>query len=68
VWRKLIDEARAAGEIHPDLDPRAARMLIIGGLNWATEWWNPNRGSLRTVITTAQLLTRQGLAAPRQEP
>jgi len=68
VWRKLIDEATAAGEIHPELDPRAARMLIIGGLNWATEWWNPNRGSLRTVITTAQLLTRQGLAAPRQEP
>jgi AcrR family transcriptional regulator len=64
VWRRLIDEARAAGEIHPDLDPRAARMLIIGGLNWATEWWNPNRGSLRTVINTAQLLTRQGLAAP----
>jgi len=64
VWRRLIDEARAAGEIHPDLDPRAARMLIIGGLNWATEWWNPSRGSLRTVINTAQLLTRQGLAAP----
>ncbi|MDT7670746.1 MAG: TetR/AcrR family transcriptional regulator, cholesterol catabolism regulator [Pseudonocardiales bacterium] len=64
VWRRLIDEARAAGEIHPDLDPRAARMLIIGGLNWATEWWNPNRGSLRTVINTAKLLTRQGLAAP----
>lgn len=64
VWRALIDDARARGEIHPDLDPRAARMLIIGGLNWATEWWNPNRGSLRTVIHTAQLLTRQGLAAP----
>jgi len=64
VWRELIDQARAAGEIHPDLDPRAARMLIIGGLNWATEWWNPNRGSLRTVINTAQLLTRQGLRAP----
>lgn len=64
VWRKLIDDAREAGELHPDLDPRAARMLILGGLNWATEWWNPNRGSLRSVINTAQLIARHGLAAP----
>jgi TetR/AcrR family transcriptional regulator, cholesterol catabolism regulator len=64
LWRKLVNEARAAGELHPGLDPMAARMLILGGLNWATEWWNPNRGSLRTVIATAQLLARQGLAAP----
>jgi hypothetical protein len=64
VWRGLIEEARAAGEIHPELDPRAARMLILGGLNWATEWWNPERGSLHSVIRTAQLLTRNGLASP----
>jgi AcrR family transcriptional regulator len=64
VWRKLIEQARVAGELHPDLDPRAARMLILGGLNWATEWWNPGRGSLRSVITTAQLMARQGLGTP----
>jgi hypothetical protein len=27
-------------------------------------WWNPSKHSLRTVISTAQLLARQGLAAP----
>jgi TetR/AcrR family transcriptional regulator, cholesterol catabolism regulator len=68
VWRTLIEDAQARGEIHPDLDSRAARMLIIGGLNWATEWWDPNRGSLRTVINTAQLLTTRGLAAPSSPP
>lgn len=64
VWRKLVNDAVEAGELHPDLDPRSARMLILGGLNWATEWWNPERHSLHSVISTAQLLARQGLAAP----
>lgn len=64
VWRRLIERARAAGEIHPELDPRITRMLILGALNWATDWWNPNRGSLRSVVATAQLLVRQGLAPP----
>jgi TetR/AcrR family transcriptional regulator, cholesterol catabolism regulator len=64
VWRTLVDEARQTGELHPELDPTAARMLLLGGLNWATEWWNPERQSLQTVISTAQLLARQGLMAP----
>lgn len=64
VWRTLVEDARQAGELHPELDTTAARMLVIGGLNWATEWWNPERHPLQTVIRTAQLLARQGLAAP----
>jgi AcrR family transcriptional regulator len=64
VWRDLVDEAMRSGELNPALDSRAARMLVLGGLNWATEWWNPERHSLHTVISTAQLLARQGLAAP----
>jgi TetR/AcrR family transcriptional regulator, cholesterol catabolism regulator len=63
LWRSLIDDAVAAGEISPELDPRAARMLVIGALNWAPEWWNPERGSLADTVVTAQLLVRHGLAA-----
>jgi AcrR family transcriptional regulator len=68
VWRTLIEQARQAGEINPELDPRAARMLIIGALNSATEWYDPDRGPLRKVIETAQLLTRHGLAGPQPNP
>ncbi|GAA2862265.1 TetR/AcrR family transcriptional regulator [Pseudonocardia halophobica] len=64
IWRELIDAGRVAGEIHPGLDPRAARMLILGALNWACEWWSPGRGSLRSVVFTAQALVRRGLAPP----
>ncbi|QJY47477.1 TetR/AcrR family transcriptional regulator [Pseudonocardia broussonetiae] len=63
LWRGLVDDAVAAGEIDPDLDPRAARMLVIGALNWAPEWWDPARGTLAETVATAQRLVRRGLAA-----
>ncbi|ALL79900.1 hypothetical protein AD006_31930 (plasmid) [Pseudonocardia sp. EC080610-09] len=63
LWRELLDDARASGELDRELDPRAARMLVLGALNWACEWWDPRRGSLHTVITTAQILVRRGLVA-----
>jgi TetR/AcrR family transcriptional regulator, cholesterol catabolism regulator len=63
LWRRLLTEARQAGELREDVDPRAARMLILGALNWAPEWWNPRRGSLDAVIRTAQSIVRNGLAA-----
>jgi AcrR family transcriptional regulator len=62
VWRKLFKDAAASGEIDPDLDPYIARMLVIGSLNWAVEWWNPRRGNLDTVVKMAQRMVRNGLA------
>jgi AcrR family transcriptional regulator len=63
MWRKLLQDADNAGLLRPDLDPSAARMLVLGALNWAAEWWNPRRGSLEIVVRTAQSLVRHGLAA-----
>lgn len=63
VWRGLIADAAAAGELRADLDPRAARLLILGALNWAAEWWNPRRGPLDVIVHTAQSLVRHGLSA-----
>jgi AcrR family transcriptional regulator len=61
MWRKLLQDADNAGLLRPDLDPMAARMMVLGALNWAAEWWNPRRGSLDTVVRTAQSLVRHGL-------
>jgi AcrR family transcriptional regulator len=61
LWRRLLDEARAAGDVRADIDLRAARMLVMGALNWTPEWWNPDHGSLADVIKTAQSLVRNGL-------
>jgi TetR/AcrR family transcriptional regulator, cholesterol catabolism regulator len=61
MWRKLLQDADNAGLMRPDLDPMAARMMVIGALNWAAEWWNPRRGSIDVVVRTAQSLVRHGL-------
>ncbi|WP_433781505.1 TetR/AcrR family transcriptional regulator [Actinomycetospora sp. CA-101289] len=61
VWRRLVEEAVAAGELAGDVDVRAARMLVLGALNWAPEWWDPQRGSLEDVVAVAQHVVRSGL-------
>jgi AcrR family transcriptional regulator len=61
VWRELIQAAADAGLLRADLDLRAARMMILGALNWAAEWWNPRRGSLDVVVRTAQSMVRHGI-------
>ncbi|NNH70445.1 TetR/AcrR family transcriptional regulator [Nocardia uniformis] len=65
LWRALFDEAAAAGELRPELDSTVARMLVLGALNWAAEWWTPTRGSLDTVVATAQSIVRNGLSDDR---
>lgn len=35
LWRSLIMSAKEAGELDPDLDPHAARTLLMGAVNWA---------------------------------
>ena len=61
VWRALVDEAVAAGEMAGDVDTRAARMLVLGALNWAPEWWDPERNSLEEVVATVQQIVGHGL-------
>ncbi|WP_245818832.1 MULTISPECIES: TetR/AcrR family transcriptional regulator [Haloechinothrix] len=63
VWHELFEAARKAGELRADLDPMVARMLVMGALSWAAEWWNPRRESLATVTKTAVSFIRNGLQA-----
>lgn len=71
IWRGLFDDAVTDGQLRPDLDPRIAQMLVLGALNWAAEWWDPQRGSLDAIVANAQSLVRSGLiaeAAPEARP
>jgi AcrR family transcriptional regulator len=63
LWNELLHAAHAAGAVRDDLDLPAARMLVIGALNWTAEWWNPDHGSLTDLIRTAQSLVRHGLSS-----
>ena len=42
VWRELVQAAMDSGRIRQDLDPSAVRLLILGALNWAPEWYRPD--------------------------
>ncbi|BBY74094.1 hypothetical protein MPRF_09930 [Mycolicibacterium parafortuitum] len=63
MWRKLFDEAVAEGTIDPGLDVRTAQLLVMGGLNWAAEWFDPRKFSIDDVVRNAQILVRNGLTA-----
>ena len=54
LWRVLIEDLERAGQLRPELSPPLARMLVLGALNWATEWWQTTEGPLEPLIATAQ--------------
>jgi TetR/AcrR family transcriptional regulator, cholesterol catabolism regulator len=62
-WRQLFLAARDEGALRADVDPELAQLLLVGALNWATEWWTPKRGPLEKVIATAQAIVRHGIEA-----
>lgn len=61
IWRELLADAQRAGQLCPDVDLRAAQGLIIGALSWSTEWWEPERRNLQSLIKNAQDLVRFGI-------
>jgi TetR/AcrR family transcriptional regulator, cholesterol catabolism regulator len=61
VWRSLIAELEAAGQLRSDVDPAVARMIVLGALNWAAEWWDPQRGPIDEVISTTQSMVLHSL-------
>jgi TetR/AcrR family transcriptional regulator, cholesterol catabolism regulator len=66
IWRRLFDDARADGQLRDDLDTRIAQLLVIGALNWSTEWFDPRRSSVDNVVSNAQVLVRNGLSPARR--
>lgn len=64
IWRKLFVEGQIDGSVRSDIDLESARMLIIGALNWAPEWWSAARQPIDDLIAVAQTFIRSGLAAP----
>lgn len=63
LWRRLFDNALEEGQIRTDLDTRYAQLLVLGALNWAAEWRDPQRDSVDSIVVNAQSLVRHGLSA-----
>jgi TetR/AcrR family transcriptional regulator, cholesterol catabolism regulator len=63
IWRRLFDEARANGQLRPDLDARHAQLLVLGALNWSAEWFDPRRSSVDAIVSNALVLVRNGISS-----
>lgn len=64
VWRQLLEDARAAGQLRSDIDLSATRMLLLGALNWSTEWYrpDPSGAGAERIARDAVALLLEGLA------
>jgi AcrR family transcriptional regulator len=55
-YDQLIAAAMASGELDPSVDRSALRMLVVGAINWAPEWYRASGTS--TSDGVADLLVR----------
>lgn len=62
-WRALFEEGRARGELRADLDLSLVRMLLFGAMNWAIEWYDPEKGPIRKIAEQASELVLRGVLA-----
>lgn len=70
VFRSLIEEAKASGEVREDVDPRLAALSILGSTNWVYRWFRPGGAfsiqqiaSQLTDMAIRGIATEAGLAA-----
>lgn len=64
LWRKLLEDAVAAGEVRSDIDMTMLRMLMIGSMNWAVEWFRPGMAPPSYLANAMQTLFFDGAATP----
>ena len=43
LWRGLVNELYSAGLIDPSVSQDSVRLLLLGALNWAGEWYRTGR-------------------------
>lgn len=41
LWRGLLEEGMATGQLRTDLDPSVMRLFLLGGMNTTVEWYQP---------------------------
>jgi AcrR family transcriptional regulator len=65
-WDELLVAARDGGAIRSDLNLSAARMLILGALNWTAEWYQPGGALTPSELAAhATAIVLEGLRARR---
>ncbi len=68
IWQALLDTALEQGEIRPDADLSAVRMLLLGALNWSVEWYRPGRLDAAEIARQLSRMILRGIETPKPEP
>lgn len=66
LWSSILKDAAKSGDLRSDVDVHTAQMLLLGALNWTSEWWDPARGSIDLLVENAKTFIRRGLEAQKK--
>lgn len=67
-WRGLLAEARDTGALREGVDVSLVRLLMMGALNWCTEWYDKKRGPVVAVVEQACGLLLHGVLEDSEVP
>lgn len=56
MWADLLTDLQSAGHVAPDAHTGLSRLALFGAMNFAVEWFDPDRGNLDQL---AEVITRQ---------
>lgn len=69
LWRELLKDAAAAGEIRADLDLSVVLMMVQGALNWTVEWYrSPQDLSPEDLANLLCVLIFEGMSTRHRTP
>jgi TetR/AcrR family transcriptional regulator, cholesterol catabolism regulator len=61
-WRRMLADARRAGEIRADLDLPVLRLQLLGAINWTVEWYRPGKRSTQEIAAQLAATLFDGIA------
>lgn len=63
MWTDLLIDLRDAGEIAVDVPLGMSRLALFGAMNFAVEWFDPDRGNLDELVEVIARQFWKGVAA-----
>jgi AcrR family transcriptional regulator len=65
VWRRVLQQGQAAGEVRKDVDLAIIRLTVAGAIQWSTEWADPNESPPEMLGEQMAKLLYAAVAPPR---
>jgi len=68
IWRGIVEEASRAGLVRPGISLDVVRLMLLGAVNWAGEWYRPGRLDINTIARDFANLVFQGDGSVEAKP